>query len=64
MVVSLASWEPAAAGGPTSALLSVPGEGKTASLYYTDPEYDALADLVGVTSAGGAGTGGPVGRRP
>jgi hypothetical protein len=46
---------PASAGGPTSALLSVPGEGKTASLYYTDPEYDALANLVGVN--GGAGSG-------
>lgn len=55
VVVSLAWWEPAAAGGPTSALLSVPGQGKTASLYYTDPEYDALADLVGVTSTTGAG---------
>ena len=44
---------PAQAGGPTSALLSVPGSGKTASLYYTDAEYDALADLVGVTSAPG-----------
>ena len=31
---------PAAAGGPTSALLSIPGAGSTASLYYTDPEYD------------------------
>ncbi|HEY9378950.1 MAG TPA: hypothetical protein VIQ02_17885, partial [Jiangellaceae bacterium] len=41
---------PASAGGPTSALLSVPGEGKTASLYYTDPEYVALADLVGIDS--------------
>ena len=38
---------PAHAGGPTSALLSVPGEGKTASLYYTDPEYDALAGMLG-----------------
>ena len=36
-VVTLTSMGPAAAGGPTSALLSVPGEGKTASLYYTDP---------------------------
>ena len=40
-----------AAGGPTSALLSIPGAGSTASLYYTDPEYDALADLVGVSTA-------------
>jgi len=46
---------PATAGGPTSALLSVPGEGATASLYYTDPEYDALADLVGVTGGDGIG---------
>lgn len=41
---------PATAGGPTSAMLSVPGEGKTASLYYTDPAYDELAELVGATS--------------
>ena len=44
---------PAAAGGPTSALLSIPGTGNTASLYYTDPEYDALADLVGVSQPSG-----------
>jgi hypothetical protein len=43
------------AGGPTSALLSVPGEGATASLYYTDPEYDALADLVGIETTNGVG---------
>ena len=30
------------AGGPTSALLSIPGAGSTALLYYTDPEYDEL----------------------
>ena len=47
---------PATAGGPTSALLSVPGEGATASLYYTDPEYDALADLVGIETTTGVGT--------
>jgi hypothetical protein len=47
---------PAGAGGPTSALLSVPGQGKTASLYYTDPEYDALADLVGIESETGTST--------
>jgi hypothetical protein len=51
LVVSLTSFRPAAAGGPTSALLTVPGEGKTASLYYTDPEYDALARLVGIESS-------------
>ena len=37
------SASPAVAGGPTSALLSIPGAGSTASLYYTDPEYDELA---------------------
>jgi len=50
--ISLAA-APAGAGGPTSALLSVPGAGSTASLYYTDPEYDELAGLVGVTEPGG-----------
>jgi hypothetical protein len=40
---------PAAAGGPTSAFLSIPGAGSTASLYYTDPEYGELSDLVGIT---------------
>jgi hypothetical protein len=44
---------PAGAGGPTSALLSVPGAGSTASLYYTDPEYDELAGLVGVNEPSG-----------
>ncbi len=44
---------PAAAGGPTSALLSIPGAGSTASLYYTDPEYDELANLVGITEPSG-----------
>jgi hypothetical protein len=56
LVASGAALQPAAAGGPTSALLSVPGQGRTASLYYTEPAYDALADLVGVTSASGTGT--------
>ena len=46
---------PAEAGGPTSALLSVPGQGKTASLYYTDPAYDSLADLVGISGETGTG---------
>ncbi len=32
-------------------LLSVPGADSTTSLYYTDPEYDELADLVGVSAA-------------
>ena len=53
VAASLLLAAPAQAGGPTSALLSVPGQGKTASVYYTDPEYDALAGLVGVTSGTG-----------
>jgi len=56
IVLPLLTAGPAAAGGPTSALLAVPGEGATASLYYTDPEYDALARLVGATQPDGAGT--------
>lgn len=43
---------PAQAGGPTSVLLSVPGEGRVAALYYTDPAYEALADLVVVPRSG------------
>jgi hypothetical protein len=54
LVAVLLSSGPAVAGGPTSVLLSVPGEGKTASLYFTDPEYDALAALVGVSAGVGA----------
>ena len=56
VAASLVLAAPAQAGGPTSALLSVPGQGKTASLYYTDAEYDALAGLVGMTSDSGTGT--------
>lgn len=54
LLVLLVPFAPAAAGGPTSAILSVPGEGRTASLYYTDAEYEQLAGLLGVhtTSAG------------
>jgi hypothetical protein len=44
---------PAGAGGPTSVLLSVPGAGRTASLYLSDPEYDELANLVGVSRPSG-----------
>ena len=62
LVVSLTWFEPAAAGGPTSALLSVPGEGKTTSLYYTDPEYDTLAGLVGYDTAAGTGQVDPSGQ--
>ena len=47
VAISLALIAPASAGGPTSAILSVPGEGKTASVYYTDAAYTELARLVG-----------------
>jgi hypothetical protein len=47
VLVLLAPSGPASAGGPTSVLLSVPGEGRTASLYYTDDAYEELAGLVG-----------------
>lgn len=56
VVVALTPFGRAEAGGPTSALLTVPGEGVTASLYYTDPEYDALAGLVGMADGGGTGS--------
>jgi hypothetical protein len=44
----------ATAGGPTSVLLVVPGEGRTAALYNDNPDYQELADLVGAfgTSTG------------
>ncbi|HEX5087141.1 MAG TPA: hypothetical protein VFV89_04980 [Nocardioides sp.] len=60
VLVLLAPAGPATAGGPTSVLLSVPGEGRTASLYYTDASYDELAHLVGVD--GGSGTTDDAGR--
>lgn len=52
LIAGVLSWAaPASAGGPTSAILSVPGEGKTASIYYTDPEYDQLGELLGTTDS-------------
>jgi hypothetical protein len=45
---------PAHAGGPTSVLLTVPGEGRSAALYYTDPAYDRLGEAVGVEGDVGA----------
>ncbi|HET6561653.1 MAG TPA: hypothetical protein VFG72_07240 [Marmoricola sp.] len=39
---------PAVAGGPTSVLLSVPGEGRMAALYHTEADYQRLGDLAGV----------------
>jgi hypothetical protein len=52
---------PASAGGPTSVLLSVPGEGRTAALYYTDPAYDELARAVGAGRALDGATAAPDG---
>lgn len=52
----------ASAGGPTSVLLVVPGEGRTASLYTSQPEYQELLDLVG--GPGGAPSGTPGGGPP
>jgi hypothetical protein len=57
VLVLLAPVGPASAGGPTSVLLSVPGEGRTASLYYTDAAYDELADLVGAFEGSGTTDG-------
>ena len=45
---------PALAGGPTSVLLSAPAIGHTASLYTSDPDYTALAELVGASMALGS----------
>ena len=41
------------AGGPTSALLVVPGAGQTAALYNSDADYNSLATLVGAFEAPG-----------
>ena len=41
---------PASAGGPTSVLLAEPATQRAASFYYTDADYVALADLVGVNN--------------
>ena len=48
---------PAAAGGPTSVLLVVPGQGRTASLYTGQADYQTLADLVGAFGGTGEATG-------
>lgn len=41
----------AAAGGPTSVLLSSPESGETTALYYSDAEYEELWALLGSTGA-------------
>ena len=60
VLISLLVAGPASAGGPTSVLLVVPGTGQTASLYTSDADYAALAELVGTFEApGSTGTVGP-----
>lgn len=57
-IVIAGSWigaGPAAAGGPTSALLVAPQTGMTAGLYYTQPEYDKLSELVRGTPSADTG---------
>ena len=46
IAVSWVGLVPAAAGGPTSALLVAPQTGMTSALYYTQPEYQQLSDAV------------------
>ena len=43
---------PAVAGGPTSVLLVAPASGMTASLYFTQPEYERLSSLVQGSATG------------
>ena len=57
LVLSPALAWPAAAGGPTSVLLVVPGEGRTASLYTGQADYETLAGLVGAFGDTGATSG-------
>ncbi|MFF7448595.1 MULTISPECIES: hypothetical protein [unclassified Streptomyces] len=45
----------AAAGGPTSVLIVSPESTETASLYYSDREYDVLQRLLGAVGRGTAG---------
>jgi hypothetical protein len=51
LVFVLLGMQPAAAGGPTSVLLVSPSAGRTSSLYYSDPDYQKLIDLVMATDA-------------
>ena len=56
LLLSPALAGPAAAGGPTSVLLVVPGEGRTAALYTGQADYESLAGLVGAFGDTGATT--------
>lgn len=49
---------PAAAGGPTSVLLSAPGIGKVVATGYEDPKYNELQQLLDVGVPSNAETGG------
>jgi hypothetical protein len=51
----------AAAGGPTSVLLVVPGEGRTASLYQNSPDYGELISLMGGYEVGAGSKTPPAG---
>jgi hypothetical protein len=55
-VVSLLVAGPAAAGGPTSVLLSAPGTGRMHALHASSPEYERLATYVGIYSTNGTPT--------
>jgi hypothetical protein len=54
LLLPMALAGPAAAGGPTSVLLVVPGEGRTASLYTGQADYETLAEQVGAFGDTGA----------
>ena len=51
--LSVAFAGPASAGGPTSVLLVEPDTRAATSFYYTDPDNDALANLVGAGNPSG-----------
>lgn len=57
-LLALAAAPAANAGGPTSVLLAAPGS-HAAALYYTDPAYEQLRDLVGVDAEVVDATGHP-----
>ena len=56
VLMSLLVAGPASAGGPTSLLMAEPDTGRTSSLYFSDPDYETLATVVGAHGADVAGT--------
>ncbi|MFD9001368.1 hypothetical protein ACFV0T_10420 [Streptomyces sp. NPDC059582] len=54
MTLTLMLWgaSSASAGGPTSVLVTSPGSGKATARYYSDKEYDKLAQLLGPSGTG------------